>query len=356
RRRTRDGPADAAGPSAPLGVLLAEALAASGRAAGAAARRVPRRLRRVARRAPHFVALDLELPYVHDRAHLDVRQLPDDLLARRAVSPHSRVHARVGRGRHAHLCGSRFPPRLLHGPAGRQANAGPVLRDGASASLVELPRPAVRVADHPRPQRRDQLGAQRTGPPGSEPRLHEHRDVDRLHVRLAAVHGPADLRSARANTGLVPRGLRRSRCARLADVPLGGPAAGATRRRGGIDLHVRTDARRLHHAGAHRRHELGHDRNDRLPKLLHQSPVRRGLCSDPDGHHGRLPADRPTAGSVRGLVTGRGTRISLAVWSVLVIAFLWIPLAIIALYAFNGSTIQGWPIASWTTQDRKSVV
>ena len=44
----------------------------------------------------------------------------------------------------------------------------------------------------------------------------------------------------------------------------------------------------------------------------------------------------------------RGTRISLAVWSALVIAFLWIPLVIIALYAFNGSTLQGWPISSWT--------
>ena len=48
-------------------------------------------------------------------------------------------------------------------------------------------------------------------------------------------------------------------------------------------------------------------------------------------------------------MTGRGTRISLAIWSVLVIAFLWIPIVIIALYAFNGSTIQGWPITSWTT-------
>jgi putative spermidine/putrescine transport system permease protein len=44
----------------------------------------------------------------------------------------------------------------------------------------------------------------------------------------------------------------------------------------------------------------------------------------------------------------RGTRISLAVWSALVIAFLWIPIVIIALYAFNGSTLQGWPIQSWT--------
>ena len=44
----------------------------------------------------------------------------------------------------------------------------------------------------------------------------------------------------------------------------------------------------------------------------------------------------------------RSTRISLAVWTTLVIAFLWIPLVIIALYAFNKSNIQGWPITSWT--------
>ncbi len=47
-------------------------------------------------------------------------------------------------------------------------------------------------------------------------------------------------------------------------------------------------------------------------------------------------------------MTTRGTRISLAVWSALVIAFLWIPIVIIALYAFNGSTLQGWPISNWT--------
>jgi putative spermidine/putrescine transport system permease protein len=42
------------------------------------------------------------------------------------------------------------------------------------------------------------------------------------------------------------------------------------------------------------------------------------------------------------------TRISLAIFSALVIAFLWIPLVIIALYAFNSSNVQGWPITSWT--------
>jgi putative spermidine/putrescine transport system permease protein len=47
-------------------------------------------------------------------------------------------------------------------------------------------------------------------------------------------------------------------------------------------------------------------------------------------------------------VNTRSTRISLAIFSTLVIAFLWIPLVIIALYAFNSSNIQGWPITSWT--------
>jgi len=44
----------------------------------------------------------------------------------------------------------------------------------------------------------------------------------------------------------------------------------------------------------------------------------------------------------------RSSRIALAIWSLLVIAFLWFPLVIIGLYAFNSSNVQGWPITSWT--------
>jgi len=44
----------------------------------------------------------------------------------------------------------------------------------------------------------------------------------------------------------------------------------------------------------------------------------------------------------------RGTRIGLIAWTTLVIAFLWIPLVIIAVYAFNSSNIQSWPIPGWT--------
>ena len=45
----------------------------------------------------------------------------------------------------------------------------------------------------------------------------------------------------------------------------------------------------------------------------------------------------------------RSTRIALAVWSALVVLFLWIPLALIMLYAFNKSNVQSWPIPAFTT-------
>ena len=45
----------------------------------------------------------------------------------------------------------------------------------------------------------------------------------------------------------------------------------------------------------------------------------------------------------------RGTRIALRLWAALVVLFLWTPLVIIAVYAFNSSTIQSWPISSFTS-------
>src|SRR5258707_5372156 len=46
----------------------------------------------------------------------------------------------------------------------------------------------------------------------------------------------------------------------------------------------------------------------------------------------------------------RGTRIALGVWVALVLAFLYIPIAIICLYAFSSSNVQSWPIAGLTTK------
>jgi putative spermidine/putrescine transport system permease protein len=49
-------------------------------------------------------------------------------------------------------------------------------------------------------------------------------------------------------------------------------------------------------------------------------------------------------------VETRATKIGLWAWAALVFAFLWIPVAIMAVYAFNSSNIQSWPIPGFTTK------
>jgi len=44
----------------------------------------------------------------------------------------------------------------------------------------------------------------------------------------------------------------------------------------------------------------------------------------------------------------RGAKLGLGIWTLGVVAFLWIPLVVIAIYAFNESQIQSWPIPGWT--------
>jgi putative spermidine/putrescine transport system permease protein len=49
-------------------------------------------------------------------------------------------------------------------------------------------------------------------------------------------------------------------------------------------------------------------------------------------------------------VETRATRLSLGLWATLVVLFLWIPLMLICVYAFNSSNIQSWPIAGFSTK------
>ena len=46
----------------------------------------------------------------------------------------------------------------------------------------------------------------------------------------------------------------------------------------------------------------------------------------------------------------RTARLALSVWTLLVVLFLWIPLVLICVYAFNSSNIQSWPIAGFSTK------
>jgi putative spermidine/putrescine transport system permease protein len=45
----------------------------------------------------------------------------------------------------------------------------------------------------------------------------------------------------------------------------------------------------------------------------------------------------------------RAARVGLSAWTLLVVLFLWFPLVLIGVYAFNESNIQSWPISGWTT-------
>ena len=47
---------------------------------------------------------------------------------------------------------------------------------------------------------------------------------------------------------------------------------------------------------------------------------------------------------------GKWTKIGLRVWTTLVVLFLWVPLGLIMVYAFNASNVQSWPIAEFTTK------
>jgi putative spermidine/putrescine transport system permease protein len=49
-------------------------------------------------------------------------------------------------------------------------------------------------------------------------------------------------------------------------------------------------------------------------------------------------------------VESRNTRIGLGVWVALVLAFLYVPIVLICLYAFNKSNVQSWPIPGVTTK------
>jgi putative spermidine/putrescine transport system permease protein len=49
-------------------------------------------------------------------------------------------------------------------------------------------------------------------------------------------------------------------------------------------------------------------------------------------------------------MTGRGTNIALRVWTTLILLFLFIPIVLIIVYAFNPSNIQSWPLKGLSTK------
>ena len=148
------------------------------------------------------------------------------------------------------------------------------------------------------------------------------------------------------------RGLAGSRRQGPAHLLARRPAARPARRRGRLDLHLLPDARRLHHARARGRARVGLHRQRRLCQRRHrqQRALRGRLRRHPARRDGALSRDRPATRRVRRHVSGaamesRAARIALRAWVGLVVLFLFTPIVLILVYAFNASNIQTWPIA-----------
>ena len=128
-------------------------------------------------------------------------------------------------------------------------------------------------------------------------------------------------------------------------LPLALPAVG-----GRLDLHVLADPRRLHHAAAghgqpvHRQRDLQQRRA--WPATSRSRPRTRIV---PILIMARLPA---ASRAVRARSRRSDARVAggLRLATLAVLAFLYVPIAVIFLYSFNGSRAQTWPIEELTTK------
>ncbi len=135
----------------------------------------------------------------------------------------------------------------------------------------------------------------------------------------------------------------------LRDVPPCRPAARLSCGRRGLDLHVLAHPRRLHRARAH--HERAVHRHGHLQHPRSGASHGRRLLARPDRRRDRVPPRRPQAEGVRVAVTEpRLTRWLLRLGTGLTLAFIYGPLVVIALYAFNRNVTQAWPIEKFSTR------
>src|SRR4051812_1477975 len=310
---------------------------AAGRAAGLARRRLPRLARGPVHRRV-LVAGRLQRP---GRPQLQPGQLPH-AVGGQGLPRDRAAHGRRGRRGDGHRRDPRVPDRVLHGQGGGAAHAQRARGGGADAAVGELPREGLRVAHDPQRGRDLQLGAAAVRP--ARARLRDRRHVAGLQLPLAAVHDPAGLRRAGADPGLDDRGVRRPRRKAVDDVPPGRPAARVPGHGRRLDLHVLTHARRLHRAAAgelqavHRQRRLRERRRRQQPPAGRRVRDRAGARDDP------LPPGRAPAGRVRAALMRALLRLATG----LTLAFLYAPLIVILVYAFNARRTATWPPPGFT--------
>ena len=136
-------------------------------------------------------------------------------------------------------------------------------------------------------------------------------------------------------------------------VPQGRLPAGPARRRGRLDLHVLADARRLHRAVAGLGHPVPRQRHLPGGRRLGQPAARcRPGRASPSSSWSSTCCWR--AGSARSrpsdVIESAGDPHLPARRDVAVLAFIYLPLIVIGIYAFNSSTNQAWPLPGLSLQ------
>src|SRR6185503_9033423 len=115
-----------------------------------------------------------------------------------------------------------------------------------------------------------------------------------------------------------------------------------------VDLHVRPDPRRLHRARVGL-DEPVHRQRDR-DQCRAGPAARRGVLARATRDHPHLPRGRaPPRRLQRALMTlGRGTRLALRIATAVVLVFIYVPLTLVVIYAFNESGTSAWPPSGFT--------
>ena len=176
---------------------------------------VPRDLPRVARGDADHGVLERQPVHQHPRPQLTLANFRQLFTATYLTIIGRTVgHGGAGDGHRRRSSRSRSPTSWR---GSRPRAGGRLLFIGRAAAAVgELPRPRLRLDRDPQKGGTLDWTLPSSGLGAAEHRLHEHRDVARVLLHLAAVHDHARLRRARADPGLAARGLRRPRRAQLA--------------------------------------------------------------------------------------------------------------------------------------------
>src|SRR5215211_3737469 len=138
----------------------------------------------------------------------------------------------------------------------------------------------------------------------------------------------------------------------MVHVPSGRVPVDPAWHRRGLDLLVLAHARRLHRAGAGGEHAVHRQRDLRQRRRRREHPVGGLLRAGADRDHGRVPAVREASRGLRGVVAmeSRGTKVVAGAGTLITLLFLYVPLGIVLIYAFNDSIGQAWPIQDYTTK------